>query len=80
MGDLTEEEMEEFMQKKYEELENEEGIEVDFDDVDIRYDSDSPNFIHFRKKNDKTFLTSFKRKLQTQKKVLCSSDQTFDQE
>lgn len=55
LGDLTEEEMEEFMQRKYEEIQNEEGIEVDFDDVDIRHDSDSPNVIHFRKKTDKTF-------------------------
>tara|TARA_B100001094_G_scaffold321191_1_gene368528 strand:- start:6103 stop:6615 length:513 start_codon:yes stop_codon:yes gene_type:complete len=52
MGELTEEEMEEFMQKKYEELEEEAGIEVEFDDVDIRYDSDSPNVIHFRRKTD----------------------------
>ena len=56
LGDLTEEEMEEFMQRKYEELENESDVEVEVeferDEVDIRYDSDSPNVIHFRRKTD----------------------------
>jgi len=56
LSDLTEEEMEEFMQRKYEELENESDIEVNVeferDEVDIRYDSDSPNVIQFRRKTD----------------------------